>query len=85
MPADNLVLVTCRTPQDSLYYQVLDAIDSQAEGAPKSVKRIGDAEAPAIIAGAVYAGHKYARELDCDIDGDNPARYDRVFFADHRP
>lgn len=80
--ADNLVLVTCRLPQDSLYHQLLDAIDNNIDGAPKSVKRIGDADAPAIIAAAVYAGHKYARELDCDIDPDNPAKYDRVFFED---
>jgi dimethylamine/trimethylamine dehydrogenase len=80
--AENLVLVTCRTPRDELYYQLQDAIEGGAEGAPKSVKRIGDAEAPAIIAAAVYAGHKYARELDCEIDTDNPAKYDRVFFVD---
>jgi dimethylamine/trimethylamine dehydrogenase len=80
--ADNLVLVTCRTPRDELYYQLLDAMEGGVEGAPKSVKRIGDAEAPAIIAAAVYAGHKYARELDCEIDPDNPAKYDRVFFED---
>jgi len=80
--ADNLVLVTCRTPRDELYYQLLDAMVGGVEGAPKSVKRIGDAEAPAIIAAAVYAGHKYARELDCEIDPDNPAKYDRVFFED---
>lgn len=80
--ADNLVLVTCRTPRDELYYKLLDAIEEGVEGAPKSVKRIGDAEAPAIIAAAIYAGHKYARELDCEIDRDNPAKYDRVFFED---
>ena len=75
---DNLVLVTCRTPQDSLYHGLLDAIENQVEGAPKSVRRIGDAEAPAIIAAAVHAGHKYARELDCEIDPDMPAKVDRA-------
>jgi hypothetical protein len=35
-----------------------------------------------IIAAAIYAGHKYARELDCEIDHANPAKYDRVFFVD---
>ena len=59
-----------------------EAIEDQVAGAPKSVKRIGDADAPAIIAAAVYAGHKYARELDCDIDPDNPAKHDRVFFEE---
>jgi dimethylamine/trimethylamine dehydrogenase len=75
---ENLVLVTCRTPQDSLYFEVVDAIENKAEGAPKSVKRIGDAEAPSIIAAAVYAGHKYARELDCVVDRDMPAKVDRM-------
>ena len=30
----------------------------------RSLQRIGDCDAPAIIASAVYAGHRYARELD---------------------
>ena len=82
MAADNLVLVTCRIPKDSLYRELLDAMENNVEGAPKTVKRIGDADAPAIIAAAVYAGHKYARELDCDVNPDNPAKYDRVFFEE---
>ena len=52
------------------------------DGVVDGIRRIGDADAPAIIAAAVYAGHKYARELDCDIDPDNPAKYDRVFFEE---
>ncbi len=80
--ADNLVLVTCRIPKDSLYRELLDAMENHVDGAPKTVKRIGDADAPAIIAAAVYAGHKYARELDCDVNPDNPAKYDRVFFEE---
>ena len=36
----------------------------------KSVTRIGDALAPATIAQAVYSGHRYARELDEEIDPD---------------
>ncbi|MFT5710371.1 MAG: dimethylamine/trimethylamine dehydrogenase [Halioglobus sp.] len=82
MAADNVVLVTCRTPRDELYYRLQEAIEAGVEGAPKTVKRIGDAEAPAIIAAAIYAGHKYAREMDCEIDLANPAKYDRVFFVD---
>ena len=78
--AQNLVLVTCRVPQDKLYHDLLDAIENKVDGTPKSVKRIGDAEAPAIIAAAVYAGHKYARELDCEIDRDMPVRVDRVLI-----
>ncbi|MBQ0783041.1 MAG: FAD-dependent oxidoreductase, partial [Amphritea sp.] len=78
----SVVMVTCRIPQDSLYHELKTAIENDVKGAPKSVKRMGDAEAPAIIAAAIYAGHKYARELDCEIDRDNPAKYDRVFFQD---
>ncbi|MFT5549883.1 MAG: dimethylamine/trimethylamine dehydrogenase, partial [Candidatus Azotimanducaceae bacterium] len=44
--------------------------------------RIGDCEAPAIIAAAVFAGHRYARELDTEVDPDNRMKYDRVFYED---
>jgi dimethylamine/trimethylamine dehydrogenase len=78
LEVENLVLVTCRTPQDSLYHELQEAIDNGVEGAPKSVKRIGDAEAPAIIAAAVFAGHRYARDLDAEPDPDMPLKIDRV-------
>lgn len=77
-----LVLVTSRTPDDGLYQTLTEMIDAGTEGAPQSLKRIGDCEAPAIIATAVYAGHRYARELDVTIDPDNPLKHDRVFFED---
>ena len=82
LSSDNLVLVTSRQSQDSLYHELLSAMEQKLEGTPLSVKRIGDADAPAIIAAAVYSGHKYARQLDEDIDSDNPAKYDRVFFSE---
>ncbi len=50
-----------------------------AQGAPKSVRRIGDCEAPAIIAAAVYAGHRYARELDTPESSRARVPHDRVF------
>jgi dimethylamine/trimethylamine dehydrogenase len=78
LEVENLVLVTSRAPQDKLYHELVEAIENEVEGAPKSVKRMGDAEAPAIIAAAVYAGHKYARELDSNIDPDHPAKVERV-------
>ena len=76
--ADNLVLVTSRAPRDKLFHELQGAIDDGVEGAPKTVRLIGDADGPAIIAAAVYAGHKYARELESDIDRDLPARIDRM-------
>ena len=43
------------------------------------MRRIGDCFGPSIIAGAVYEGHRYAREFDAEIDPDevpfNRTRY----------
>ncbi len=80
--APSLVLVTARDPDDGLYYELKDAMEQGRDGAPKTVRKIGDCDAPAIIAAAVYAGHRYARELDEEVDTDNPMKYDRVFFED---
>jgi dimethylamine/trimethylamine dehydrogenase len=41
-----------------------------AEAGIKSVTAVGDCLAPATIAAAVYAGHRYARELDTPPLGD---------------
>ncbi|MGI9315861.1 MAG: FAD-dependent oxidoreductase [bacterium] len=78
--ADAVVSVTSRLPNDSLYLALQEHISEHPEEAPNSIARIGDCEAPAIIAGAVFAGHRYARELDTDIDPDCRIKYDRVFF-----
>ncbi|MBL6930060.1 MAG: FAD-dependent oxidoreductase [Rhodospirillales bacterium] len=62
--ADALVMVTARLPNDGLYRSLLERMDSGADGAPQTLQKIGDCDAPAIIAAAVYAGHRYARELE---------------------
>jgi dimethylamine/trimethylamine dehydrogenase len=72
----NVVMVTQRAPNDKLY-QDLQA-KAEDDDLPFTLTRIGDCDAPAIIAAAVYAGHKYARELDAAIDPDTPTRHDRV-------
>jgi len=77
--AEALVLVTARKPNDTLFF---DLREMGAEKNLKSLKRIGDCDAPAIIAAAVFSGHRYARELEEEIDRDNPLKYDRVFFED---
>ena len=64
LPCRALVLVTARLPDDGLY-QVLGAAPERLVAAGiKSLRRIGDCEAPGTIAAAVYGGHRYARELD---------------------
>jgi dimethylamine/trimethylamine dehydrogenase len=77
---DNLVLVTCRSARDELFHELEEAVENKVDGAPKTVKLIGDANAPAIIAAAVYAGHKYARELDCDKRPEERVKIDRVLM-----
>ena len=78
MPADAMVLVTARLPNDGLYRRLSEHLAVGIDGAPLSVRRIGDCEAPAIIAAAVYAGHRYARELDSPVDIDIPPKQDRI-------
>ncbi len=82
----HVVMVTQRRPNDALYRDLLDSVDGNFEKLPFSLKRIGDCDAPAIVASAVYAGHRYARELDEMTDVDEPLRHDRVdtgAFSNH--
>jgi len=62
--ADGVVLVTQREPRDGLYFDLVPHAQPSSPAGIKSVDRIGDCNAPNIIATAVYAGHRYARELD---------------------
>ena len=68
IPADAVVLVTSRSPNDTLYHEI-KARDWQAAGI-ESLKLIGDAAAPGPIAWATYAGRRYAEELDAPDIGD---------------
>ncbi|HEX9768777.1 MAG TPA: FAD-dependent oxidoreductase [Kiloniellales bacterium] len=70
LEADALVLVTARLPNDQLYLDLKARQSDWAEAGIRSVKVIGDACAPGPIAYAVYAGHRYARELDQPDIGD---------------
>lgn len=67
-PADAVMLVTSRLPQDALYRE-LRALDWRGAGI-HSLKAIGDAGAPGPIAWATYAGRRYAEELDAPDIGD---------------
>ena len=71
--ATALVLVTSREPDDALYRALVP------EGGAERcrIQRIGDCLQPALIAHAVYSGHKAARELDEGADLALPQR-DRV-------
>ena len=61
-----MVLVTQREPRDALYFQLADDVQGLLAAGIKSVHRIGDCNAPNLIASAVYAGHLFGRELDSE-------------------
>jgi dimethylamine/trimethylamine dehydrogenase len=78
LPASSLVVVGQRTPDDALYQSLMTTGRGVDGTLPFTVKRIGDCEAPAIIAAAIHAGHAYAREMDAPVDIDLPMKHDRV-------
>ncbi|WP_164662170.1 FAD-dependent oxidoreductase [Tropicibacter sp. Alg240-R139] len=76
LPVQNIVMVTARKPNDCLYKAL--CLRPEDEKRPFSLTRIGDCEAPGIIAAAIYAGHRYAQELECEVDLDIPLLHDRI-------
>jgi dimethylamine/trimethylamine dehydrogenase len=78
LAAKGLILVGQRAPVDDLYTTLrYDAAGNHAD-LPFTLARIGDCEAPAIIAAATYAGHRYAQDLDAAVDIDLPMPHDKV-------
>lgn len=78
LACDAIVMVTDRLPNDALYHELKPAL---ADGTLKSLRLIGDAEAPNIIAQAVFSGHLAAREFDEQIDPDEtPFKVERVIL-----
>ena len=75
LACDAVVLLTDRLPKDALYQALKPRLAGQEL---KSLRVIGDAEAPNIIAQAVFAGHLAAREFEeTPVDG-TPFRIERV-------
>ena len=72
LQADAVVMVTARDGNDTLWHELKSRQDEWQDAGIKSVKIIGDAEAPAPIAWATYAGHRYAMEMDTEGSGDEP-------------
>jgi len=70
IPAEALVLVTARLPDDRLVTDLEVRRDEWSRAGLSSVRAVGDAWAPGTIAAAVWDGHRYAEELDTDIDPD---------------
>ncbi|KFI28417.1 NADH:flavin oxidoreductase [Haematobacter massiliensis] len=67
---DAVVVVTSRREENGLYLDLKGRETDWADAGIRSVRIIGDANAPGPIAWATYAGHRYARELDEPDRGD---------------
>jgi dimethylamine/trimethylamine dehydrogenase len=78
--ADAVVLVTARLPDDGLYTELLARKPEWKQAGISSVYAIGDAWAPATIAAAVWAGRRYAEELDAPKPGE-PVPFRREMTA----
>ncbi|HXQ32930.1 MAG TPA: FAD-dependent oxidoreductase, partial [Anaerolineales bacterium] len=75
LPCNGVVLVSDRMPDDELYRSLQPALE---EGKINSLRMIGDAEAPNIIAQAVFAGHLAAREFDEEKVEGTPFKIERI-------
>ena len=83
LPRDGVVLVSDRKPNDSLYSALTPSLTipkggSRGERGIQSLRIIGDADAPNIIAQAVFAGHLAAREFDEEKVEGTPFRVERI-------
>jgi dimethylamine/trimethylamine dehydrogenase len=62
------VLVTQRRSNEALFRELKDSVGLEAlkaEGV-EALYRIGDCEAPRLVADAIFSGHRLAREIDTD-------------------
>lgn len=72
---DAVVLVTDRISNDSLYLGLKPYL---AAGKLDTLNVIGDAEAPGIIADAVFSGYKVAFNMENEPEGDVPFKVERT-------
>ena len=73
--ADYLLPIGARIANDELWLELQQQRESFAQHGGISMQRIGDCRAPGIVAAAVYAGHRAARELG---QGGKSVKRDRV-------
>ena len=71
LPATSLVVMTSRTPNDRLFQALQARPRALREAGIERVGRIGDCDAPGLIAHAVFAGHRLARRFDAPEE-ENP-------------
>lgn len=81
VPADAVLLVTARLPRDDLFLALEQRQDEWQAHGIRSVRCVGDAWAPTTIAGAVWAGRRYAEELDAPGPAKGDSSYRREYTA----
>jgi len=64
----SLVIVGMRLPDDSLYQELNANQPLLEDSGIKTLKNIGDSNAPGAVFHAVYAGHMYANTFDSKVD-----------------
>lgn len=83
---DGVVFVTSKLENNGVYADLKAREADWADAGIRTVKLIGDANAPGPIAWATYAGHRYARELDgADIGDALPFRREITALAVDAP
>ena len=80
-PADAVLLVTARIPDDGLFLALEQRRAEWPARGVQSVNCAGDAWAPTTIAGAVWAGRRYAEELDSPGPPSRDRGYRREYTA----
>src|SRR5262249_61936719 len=81
LPWAPVVRARGRLPEEAVYRAWTAEPETLAGAGIRSVTAIGDGLAPATIAHAVYAGHRYARELDADYTPDTPFKRELAIGA----
>ncbi len=81
VPADAVLLVTARIPRDDLFLALEQRRPEWPARGVRSVTCVGDAWAPSTIAGAVWAGRRYAEDLDTPGPPPRDRNYRREYTA----
>jgi dimethylamine/trimethylamine dehydrogenase len=81
VPADAVLLVTARVPRDGLFLALEQRRAEWSSRGLRSVTCVGDAWAPSTIAAAVWAGRRYAEELDTPGPLSRDRSYRREYTA----
>jgi dimethylamine/trimethylamine dehydrogenase len=83
LASNAIVLVTARVPRDRLYKDLRSYLKAGSLPGLKSLSRIGDCDAPALIGWAVYSGYQFARNLGCDAESIPLPKVDAPFTSNH--